>query len=244
MVYWLYKNTYTKGYKLNGERPSLSRYQVFMIAILAFIQFTVILDFMVLSPLGAILMPKLEISTSQFGWVVSAYAFSAGILTAGFADKFDRKKLLLFFYVGFLIGTALCASATTYGFLLFARIFTGIFGGVIGSVGFAIITDIFEMKVRSRVMGFTQMAFAASQILGLPIGLYLANHYGWYSSFWLIVIVRIIAGLAMVMYMRPINEHLEVNKNQNPFKHLIGTLSNPDYIKVFLCTILLSTGCL
>ncbi|MFT7419488.1 MAG: putative MFS family arabinose efflux permease [Psychromonas sp.] len=222
-----------------------SKYQVFMITILAFIQFTVILDFMVLSPLGAILMPELGITTSQFGWVVSGYAFSAGIsgiLTAAFADKFDRKKLLLFFYVGFLVGTALCASATTYNFLLFARIFTGIFGGVIGSVGFAIITDIFEMKVRGRVMGFTQMAFAASQILGLPIGLYLANHYGWHSSFWLIVIVGIIAGIVMLMYMRPINEHLEANKNQNPIIHLMGTLSNRDYIKVFLCTILLSTG--
>jgi predicted MFS family arabinose efflux permease len=79
-----------------------TRYQIFMIAILAFIQFTVILDFMVLSPLGAILMPELGISTSQFGLVVSAYAFSAGLsglLTAGFADKFDRKKILLFFYV-------------------------------------------------------------------------------------------------------------------------------------------------
>jgi len=216
-----------------------------MIAILAFIQFTVILDFMVLSPLGAILMPELGISTSQFGLVVSAYAFSAGlsgILTAGFADKFDRKKILMFFYVGFLVGTALCASATTYNFLLFARIFTGIFGGVIGSIGFAIITDIFELKVRGRVMGFTQMAFAASQVLGLPIGLYLANHYGWHSSFWMIVIVGIVAGIGMLVYMKPINEHIAANKGQNPFKHLINTLSNPDYVKVFLCTTLLATG--
>src|ERR1700730_4490759 len=77
-----------------------SRYQVFIIAIVAIIQFTVILDFMVLSPLGALLMKELGVSTSRFGLVVSAYAFSAGIaglLTAGFADKFDRKKLLLFF---------------------------------------------------------------------------------------------------------------------------------------------------
>ena len=111
-----------------------SQYQVFMIAILAILQFTVILDFMVLSPLGAILMPKLGISTTQFGAVVSGYAFSAGIsglLAAGFADKFDRKKLLMFFYIGFLFGTMLCAMATTYQFLLAARVITGIFGGVL-----------------------------------------------------------------------------------------------------------------
>ncbi|KPM47230.1 MFS transporter [Jiulongibacter sediminis] len=222
-----------------------TRYQVFMIAILAFIQFTVILDFMVLSPLGAILIPEMNISTAQFGWVVSGYAFSAGvsgILAAGFADKFDRKKLLMFFYTGFLIGTAFCAMANSYWFLLMARIFTGIFGGVIGSIGYAIITDIFELKVRGRVMGFTQMAFAASQILGLPIGLYLANNFGWHSSFWMIVIVGVFAGIVMVWKMRPITAHLAESQGQKAVRHLINTVSNPDYVKVFLSTILLATG--
>src|SRR5215510_3370426 len=88
-----------------------TRYQVFIIAILAILQFSIILDFMVLSPLGAILIPKLHIKTSQFGFLVSVYAWSAGIsglLTAGFADKFDRKKILIFFFTGFLSGTFLC----------------------------------------------------------------------------------------------------------------------------------------
>src|ERR1044071_9050293 len=144
---------------------------------------------MVLSPLGAVLMEKLHITPSQFSIVVSVYAFSAGasgLLSAGFADRFDRKKFLLFFYAGFLIGTLLCAIAPDFHFLLIARIVTGIFGGVIGSVSFAIISDLFKMEVRGRVMGFVQMAFAASQILGLPIGLVLANHFGWHAPFWMI----------------------------------------------------------
>ncbi|HEX6892444.1 MAG TPA: MFS transporter, partial [Chryseolinea sp.] len=118
------------------KKKIFSRYEVFVIAVLAFLQFTIVLDFMVLSPLGAQLMDELSITTSQFGWVVSAYAFSAGIsgmLTAGFADKFDRKKLLLFFYTGFIGGTLLCALAPDYHSLLVARIVTGLFGGVIGS---------------------------------------------------------------------------------------------------------------
>src|SRR6478609_9100867 len=89
-------------------------YQKFMIAILAFLQFTVILDFMVLSPLSFILLKEMQISPKQFGMVVSAYAISAGLsglLAAGFADKFDRKKFLMFFYVGFLAGTVFCAMA-------------------------------------------------------------------------------------------------------------------------------------
>src|SRR5690349_21493376 len=85
-------------------KNTFTRYEVFLIAILAFLQFTIILDFMVLSPLSAILLPELSITTAQFGMVVSAYAWSAGLsglLAAGFADKFDRKKMLLFFYCGF-----------------------------------------------------------------------------------------------------------------------------------------------
>ena len=119
-------------------------YQKFVVAMLSFLQFTIILDFMIISPLGAILMPAFKILPAQFGLVVSAYAFSAGIsgiLAAGFADKFDRKKLLLFFYVGFILGTFLCAQAQTYYFLLAARMVTGLFGGVIGSIVFAITTD-------------------------------------------------------------------------------------------------------
>lgn len=90
------------------EKKVFTRYEVFIIAILTILQFTIILDFMVLSPLGAILLEELDITPAQFGMVVSAYAFSAGasgLLAAGFADKFDRKKLLLFFYTGFIGGT-------------------------------------------------------------------------------------------------------------------------------------------
>ena len=102
--------------------------------------------------------------------VVSAYAFSAGasgLLAAGFADKFDRKKLLLFFYGGFIIGTTFCALAPTYHDLLVARIITGVFGGGLSSISFAIITDLFALEVRGRVMGFVQMAFSVSQVMGM-----------------------------------------------------------------------------
>src|SRR5512133_2960026 len=172
-----------------------SRYQLFVIGLLAVLQFTVVLDFMVLSPLGAQLMKVLQLTTSQFGMAVSGYAFSAGIsglLAAGFADKFDRKKLLIFFYTGFIIGTFLCGIAPNYYFLLSARIITGFFGGVISSISYAIISDLFSLKVRGRVMGFVQMAFATSQVMGIPVGLYFANRVGWHAPFLLITIVSLI----------------------------------------------------
>ncbi|MEJ7643216.1 MAG: MFS transporter [Chryseolinea sp.] len=226
-------------------RTVFTKYETFVIAILAILQFTVVLDFMVLSPLGAFLLEELDITTSQFGWVVSAYAFSAGVsglLTAGFADKFDRKKLLLFFYSGFVLGTLLCALAPNYHFLLAARIVTGLFGGVIGSVGFAIITDVFSMEVRGRVMGYVQMAFASSQVLGLPIGLYLANHFGWHSPFFMIVVVSLFVGLAIAIYLKPINAHLKEKSEHKALTHLVKTISNRVYLRTFAATTLLATG--
>ena len=222
-----------------------SRYQAFVIAVLAFLQFTIVLDFMVLSPLSAILLDELSITTSQFGLVVSAYAFSAGasgLLAAGFADKFDRKKLLLFFYTGFIIGTLLCGIAPNYEFLLMARIVTGLFGGVIGSIIYAIITDLFDFSSRGRVMGFVQMAFATSQILGMPFGIYLANKYGWHSPFILIVILSVVVIGLLVIYLKPINEHLALQVKQNAFKKMAKTISNRTYLKGFMATTLLATG--
>ncbi len=228
-----------------AQKPTFTGYEKFVIAMLTFLQFTVILDFMVLSPLGAFLMPSLKIEPSQFGWVVSAYAFSAGlsgILAAGFADKFDRKKMLLFFYTGFMAGTLFCGLAPTYHLLLAARIVTGIFGGVLNSIGSAIITDLFPMQVRGRVMGFVQMAFASSQVLGIPLGLYFAEHFGWHSSFLMIVGVAAPVGLVILFKMRPVDAHLKLKSERNAFQHLIQTASNPRYVRGFAATTLLATG--
>jgi len=220
-------------------------YQWLVVAILATLQFTIILDFMVLSPLGAQLLAELSITTAQFGLVVSAYAFSAGIsgiLAAGFADRFDRKTLLLFFYAGFIIGTLLCGLAPTYSLLLMARIVTGIFGGVIGSIAFAIITDLFPLEMRGRVMGFVQMAFAVSQVMGLPVGLYFANLFDWHAPFLLIVGISIPMFFLILLRLKPVTAHLALQKDQSAFSHLLATVSKPRYLQGFLGTILLSTG--
>lgn len=231
----------------NQKTPTIpfTPYQKFIIAILALLQFTIILDFMVISPLGDILMKTLDMTTSNFGVVVSAYAFSAGIsglLAAGFADKFDRKKLLVFFYTGFIIGTLSCAFSTNYVMLLFSRIITGIFGGVIGSISLAIMADLFAINQRGRVMGFIQMAFATSQILGIPIGLYFANLWGWHSSFLMIVVLASAILAAVIFKMKPVNKHLELQSDKNAFLHLWHTLSNKEYRIGFSAVALLSVG--
>jgi len=220
-------------------------YQKLVILILALTQFTVILDFMIMSPLGDMLMKSMSLKPASFGIAVSAYAFSAGIsglLTAGFADKFDRKKLLLFFYLGFIAGTILCGLAHTYPLLLAARIITGLFGGVIGSISMAIITDLFALQQRGRVLGFVQMGFGASQVLGVPIGLFLANHWGWEIPFFLTAILGAIVAVAIMLRLHPVTDHLKVQRDKSAFTHLLHTVAKRDYRIGFAATALLSIG--
>src|SRR6201986_3341040 len=228
-----------------SPRARFSPYQKFVIAILAFLQFSIILDFMIISPLGAMMMPTLHITPQQFGLAVSSYAFSAGVsglAAAGFADRFDRKRLLLFFYTGFLLGTLLCVLAQTYPMLLLARIVTGLFGGVIGSVVLAITTDLFPLEMRGRVMGFLGSAFAASQVLGLPAGLFFANHWGWHAPFLAILAVAVPVGLVILFTMRPVAAHLALKQERRPFQHLAHTVAEPRYRLAFILTMLLPTG--
>jgi predicted MFS family arabinose efflux permease len=224
---------------------AFSGYQKFVVAILAFLQFTIVLDFMLLAPLGALVMPALKITPSQFGLVVSTYAFSAGlsgVLAAGFADRFDRKKLLLFFYGGFLVGTLLCGLAYTYPLLLIARMVTGLFAGVVGSVSFAIVTDLFPLQLRGRVMGLIQTAFAVSTVLGIPLALFLSNHWGWNAPFFMLVAVSsVVAGLIHA-HMRPVDEHLRHHPDRSPIHHLLQTVTRRRYIPGFVTTGLLSVG--
>jgi predicted MFS family arabinose efflux permease len=226
-------------------KVKFTSYQALAILLLTLTQFSVVLDFMVMSPLGDMLMKSMDLTTSQFGFAVSGYAFSAGasgLLTAGFADRFDRKKLLLFFYIGFIGGTLLCGLSTTYPMLLGARIVTGLFGGVIGSISLAIVADLFPLNQRGRAMGLIQMGFGASQVLGIPISLYIANHWGWQSPFLMIVGLSFVIWILVWMKMLPITKHLELKTEKTALTHLWHTVKLRKYRVGFLSTALLSLG--
>jgi predicted MFS family arabinose efflux permease len=184
-------------------------YQNFVVASLAFLQFAVILDFMIV---------------------------------AGSADRYDRKKLLLFFYAGFVLGTLWCGLASSFHALLAARIITGVFGGVIGSIVLAIATDLFAPEQRGRVMGVIQTAFAASQILGLPAGIYLSNRWDWHAPFRAMVAIGIAAGLVVAWKLRPVTAHLAKRQEHSPWMHLFNTVREPRHWSAFVTMMLLATG--
>ena len=227
------------------NNTALTRYQWLTVAILALTQFTVVLDFMVMSPLGDLLMKDFKVKPDQFGIVVSSYALAAGIsgfLTAGFADRFDRKRLLVFFYSGFIFGTLFCGMAESYNQLVWARILTGLFGGVMSSISMAIVADIFSLEQRGRVMGFMQMGFGLSQIVGIPLSLFIADMYHWQTPFYLIVGLSVGMLLAILLALKPINAHLALKRENSAFKHLLATIKNRNYRIGFMATAFMSLG--
>jgi len=231
--------------KKDTGKVSFTGYQVFAIFILAATQFSVILDFMVMSPLGDMLMKSLKLTPGQFSSAVSAYAVSAGIsglFAAGFADRFDRKKLLLFFYIGFILGTLFCSMVSSFWILFIARAFTGVFGGVIGSISMAIVTDMFDAHLRGRVMGFVQMGFGASGVLGVPLCLFIANHWGWRAPFLFIVAIAVVLTIAIIVRLQPVTAHLALQQTRNPLQHIVNTFRKKEYRTGFLATALLSIG--
>jgi len=126
--------------------------------------------------------------------------------------------------------------------LLIARIITGLFGGVIGSISFAIIADLFSIHQRGRVMGFVQMGFGASQVLGIPVGLYLANQWGWRSPFALVGIMGGLIAIAILIKLKPVTEHLSKQHDDSPLRHLLNTFAQRNYRIGFLATAFLSIG--
>jgi predicted MFS family arabinose efflux permease len=228
-----------------NETVKLTAAQRWVIFILAVTQFTVILDFMIMSPLGDFMMKSLSMKPAAFGIAVSAYAFSAGlsgVLTAGFADRFDRKKLLVFFYTGFIVGTIFCGLSHNYVQLVAARIFTGLFGGVIGSISLAIISDLFTLQQRGRVMGFVQMGFGASQVLGVPIGLYVANLWNWEAAFLLVAGIAVFTAVLLVFKLPAVRDHLMLQQEKSASKHLWHTIRKRDYRIGFSAMAMLSIG--
>jgi predicted MFS family arabinose efflux permease len=156
------------------------------VLILAGVQLSHILDFVILMPLGPQLMRVLKIGTQEFSQLVSVYTLSAALscfLASIIMDRFDRKRVLLTIYAGLVFGTFMCGLARTYEFLLVARIVTGLFGGLLQAIILSIVGDLVPQDHRGRATGMIMAAFAVSSVAGVPLGLAIANRFGWYATF-------------------------------------------------------------
>lgn len=171
---------------MSPATPLSPRQERGLLLSLAGVQFTHIVDFMVMMPLGPMFIGLFRISDAQFGWLVSAYTLAAGVfglLMAPHVDRFDRKRLLLAAYAGFTLATLACAVAPTYAVLMLARVAAGAFGGVIGTMTQTLVGDLIPFERRGRAMGLIMASFSLSTVAGVPASLWLADRWGWHTPF-------------------------------------------------------------
>lgn len=216
--------------------PRRDPHEWLLLLILAAVQFTHIMDFMVMMPLGPQFMRLMALSPQQFGWLVSIYTFSAslaGFVAAFYIDRYDRKHVLLFLYGGLTLATLLCALTPGFAMLLAARALAGVFGGVLSATVFSIIGDVIPEHRRATATGTVMMAFSLSAILGVPIGLYLANHFSWRAPFLLLTAFGVIVSVFAWRTLPTLRSHLHHHHEPHLLKQLHAIFSVPRHLKAF-----------
>ena len=190
---------------------------------LAAVQFTHVVDFMIMMPLGPQFMRLFAIGPQQFGFMVSAYTFAAavsGFVAAFWIDRFDRRRALLGLYAGFIGATALCGIAPDYPLLLMARIVAGMFGGILGGLVFAIVADLVPYARRATATAVVAAAFSLSAVAGVPLSLSIAAQFSWRAPFLALAALSVVVGLAAMRLIPPLAAHAAPGTRRRPLNQL------------------------
>lgn len=206
---------------------TFTKEEKFSLSVLAGIQFLSVLDFIIIMPLGPQFLRVFSISPEKFGYIVSSYTLSAAILGfigAFFIDRFDRKKSLLILFSGFLVGTFLCGISSSYIYLLISRLIAGAFGGLMGATIFSILGDLIVPERRGRATGLIMSGFALASVLGVPLGLKLANVFNWKAPFLFVALLGIPIIYFISKFIPNLNSHLKTKEENNNFLKNISEL--------------------
>lgn len=218
--------------------------EITLLLTLALVQFTHVLDNMIMMPMAPNLKLTMNIDSQQFGFLVSSYgiaAFISAIAASFWADKFDRKKVLTFLYAFFLVGTAACGFAPNYESFIAIRFFTGLFGGIAGAVIMSIIGDVLPLEKRARGMGILMMGFSLASVVGVPLGIFLSEHYSWHIPFFMIAGIGFFVFWAIFFLIPPVNSHLQNTgaPRQNLYK---AVFTNSNQVRALLFSVCLVTA--
>lgn len=224
----------------------MSKNERILLITLAAINFTNIMDFMIMMPLGPVLMDIFKINPQQFGIIVSSYTFSAGasgVFSAFIVDRFDRKSFLMWVYAGFILGTFACALSPTFEVLVAARVFTGLFGGVLGALILSIVGDTIPLERRGEAMGFIMAAFSVASVFGVPFGFYIADKITWHAPFFFLAICGLPIFYFVWRYVPKMNTHISIDGvHKKPLEVIRKIVSEPNHLRAMLLMMVLMFG--
>ena len=218
------------------------RTERFFLLTLAGIQFSHVLDFMIMMPLGPILMQAMGISTHEFGLLVASYSFSAavsGVLAATFVDLFERKRLLLISFALFGLATLACGLAPGYSTLILARGTAGVFGGIMGALIHTMVGDAIPFSRRAWASGIVSSAFSLSTIAGVPLSLWLANHLGWRAPFMFIAALCVVFLVIGLRFLPELRQHLSEEKRAHLLSATFSVLGDANHLRALLFSALI-----
>jgi predicted MFS family arabinose efflux permease len=226
---------------------SAPRSEARLLFALAAIQFVYIADFMVMSPLGPVLMRTFDIGPKDFGLLVSVYTFAAaaaGFAGALFVDRFDRRRVLLVLFgihVAALLGAAV---APDFVSLLAARALGGAAGGLMGATVYTVIADQIPEERRGAATGIVMSAFSLATIAGVPIGLLFAGWFGWHAPFFFVAGLASLAWLNAQRVLPRMDAHVRGHETDVHFLRaalwpIVAVLRNANHLRAYGFVVLL-----
>lgn len=224
---------------MKTTKHSFDSNEKLILTILFFVQFTHMVDFVVMMPLGPKLIRAFNLTSNEFSHVISSYAFAAavmGVVSSFFVDNYDRKKVLVFFYTGFLLANAFCALSFNYPMLILSRILAGGFGGVLAGLTFSILGDVISEYKRGKATGIVMSAFGSASVVGIPLGLFLANYFDWHSPFWFVSILSLLVIILTCVKMPSITGHIKQQrfKKSQELTKIVNLFKNQNCLNSFI----------
>jgi len=220
------------------ELPHGRQNEFLIVILLAFITYLCTVDSMLLMPMINIVMDTYKIGAKTATIIVSIYslaAFISGVFSSAFMDLYDRKKLLVITFIGFTIGTGLCSLHSHFALMILYRAVAGVFGGIIGGIAIAIVSDLIPYERRTTAISIISLSFAIAAITGIPFGIYLAQHYTLFTPFLWIFIISVFTIFAIILWIPPMEEHLdEHNRKKISYSNIIDVFKDNNQIKALL----------
>lgn len=223
-------------------KPLSPQRERYLLLTLAGMQFSHILDFMIMMPLGPILIHEFAISTHEFGFLVASYSFSAalaGLLAATFVDKFERKRLLLIIFTLFGLATLACGLSPSYTTLLIARGLAGAFGGIMGAMVQTMVGDLIPFERRATASGIISASFSLATVAGVPLSLWLADYFQWRAPFILIACTTVLFLIVAQRHLPEVRHHLSTSKRAHPFSAMFEVLHDRNHLHALIFTTLI-----
>lgn len=208
------------------------------------VMFLIGTDTFLIAPLLPTLSTLYHINSSLSGWMVSAYAIGYALfalISGPISDGRDRKKIMIWGFISFTVSTFLCSFASSFGLMILFRFLAGVSASFVTPQVWASIPVIVPKEKIVQMMGIASTGLAASQLLGVPIGSFLAS-VSWQAPFYLISASSAILLIFIMINIPSLNMKSQLDKSKTILTTYAEVLKNKKTVQYLLGYLTFQTG--